>query len=74
MRFGAQLRRLREYYTHGEVDQRISDAETSLARSKRRARDIKMTIIEPATAAIKENSFRHIIIESLQLGHNGNGH
>lgn len=73
MGFGIKLKKLREYYTHKEVDQRIRDAEVSLERSKVNAAKVRKTIIAPSNYFSQENSFKNIIVNSLRLGHSGGG-
>ena len=73
MRFGINLKKLREYYTHKEVDQRIRDAEASLEDTKISAHKIRKTVIAPSNYFSRENSFRNIIADSLRLGYSGNG-
>lgn len=74
MGFGATLKKLREYYTHKEVDQRISDAKEALNRTKVNAANVRQNVIEPSNYLSRENSFKNIIADSLRIGYNGNGH
>lgn len=71
MGFGATLKRLREYYTHKEVDKRISDAQESLQHTKIDTERVRKSVIAPANYFSGQNGYARIIIDSLVKGYGG---
>lgn len=69
MGIGVQLRRIREYYTHREVNQRIRDAQTELEHTQEHVANIKETVIKPAKKHYRENNISKLLEESLRIGY-----